>query len=188
VQQRKARPRIRRQGQQHPSYPSGQKCLLTVHLRRKSTNMGSVKKALPLLINYLAMNTLVQFCDNMQYCCWCKSQSSNEDDALFSNLASICLSDDILVGSHLSPGMPTTTSLLRDRVVNDRVVSHQLSLYSSWCFRHSMHQADTTRSLSLHSGDKEEQPSPYSSTMGSFNLQVPRFGQTTRSRPRLLLR
>jgi hypothetical protein len=39
--------------------------------------MALVKKAPP-QVDYLAMNA--QFCDNMQYFCWNKSQSANGDE------------------------------------------------------------------------------------------------------------
>ncbi len=50
-------------------------------------NMASVKKAPP-RVDYRAMNA--QFCDDMQYGGWNKSQSANEDEVRFSALASIC--------------------------------------------------------------------------------------------------
>ena len=72
--------------------------------------MASVKKAPP-RVDYRAMNTY--FCDDMQYCGWNKSQSANEDEVQFSALASMCLADDDLAGSQLSPGTPS--SLPRDK-------------------------------------------------------------------------
>ncbi len=92
--------------------------------------MALIKKAPPPLINYRAMNT--QFCCDMQYGGWNKSQSANEAEVRFSALTSMCLADDDLVGSQLNPG--THSSLPRDTVV-----SNQLSLYSSFLAFQAQH-------------------------------------------------
>ena len=92
-------------------------------------NMTSVKKA-PQQVDYRAMNA--QFCDDMQYCGWNKSQSANEDEVRFSALASMCLADDDLAGSQLCPGTPSS-------LPRDEVVSNQLSLYSSFLAFQAQH-------------------------------------------------
>jgi hypothetical protein len=63
-------------------------------------------------------------CNNTQYSGWSKPQSANGDVARYSSLAFMCLVEDDLVGSQLSPG--TRTSLPRDKLVGK-----SLSLYSS---------------------------------------------------------
>ncbi len=72
-----------------------------------------------------------QFCNNMQYDAWNKCQSA-EDEVLFSSLASMCLADDGLVGSQLSPGTPSS-------LPRDKIVSNQLSLYSSFLAFQAQH-------------------------------------------------
>ncbi len=118
LQLQKARPRIKHPGQRNHSYLSGMKYLLTV------------KKASPLRINYWAMNA--QFCYDTQYCCWNKSQSANEYEVQFSSLSSMCLADDDLVGSQLSPGTPSS-------LPRDKIVSNPLSLYSSFLAFQAQH-------------------------------------------------
>jgi hypothetical protein len=73
-----------------------------------------------------------QFCENMQYGGWNKSQSANEDEVRFSTLASMCLADDDLAGSQLCPGTPSS-------LPRDEVVSNQLSLYSSFLAFQAQH-------------------------------------------------
>ncbi len=79
--------------------------------------MASVKKTPPqrIRVNYRARKA--HFCDDMQYGGWNKSQSANEYEVQFSALASMCLADDDLVGSQLSPG--TLLSLSRYKVVSN---------------------------------------------------------------------
>jgi hypothetical protein len=66
-----------------------------------------------------------QFCNDMQYGGWHKTQSANEDEVRFSALASMCLADDDLAGSQLCPGTPSS-------LPRDKVVVNPLSLYSSF--------------------------------------------------------
>jgi hypothetical protein len=76
------------------------------------------------------MNT--QFCDNMQYGGWNKSQSANENEVRFFTLASMCLADDDLAGSQLSPGTPSSFP-------RDKMVSNPMSLYSSFLAFQAQH-------------------------------------------------
>jgi hypothetical protein len=149
------------------------------------TNMASVKKVPP-QVDYWAMNA--QFCDDTQYGGWNKSQPANEDEVRFTTLAYMCLADDDLEGSQLSPGMPSS-------LPRDKMVSNQLSLYSSFLAFQAQHASSgTTSSSPWHSGTSRMtyprrtrcRSCPHSSTMGSLNH--PRLGQTTRSSPRLHLR
>jgi hypothetical protein len=145
--------------------------------------MAPVRKAPPPRIDYRAINA--QFFDDMQYGAWNKSQPANEDEVRFSALASMCLADDDLAGSQLCSGTPW-------------VVSNQLSLYSSFLALQAQHASSgQCRTRQDHHLGTQELPKmasprgrrishcPHSSTMGFFNL--PRLGQTTRSRPRLRL-
>ncbi len=91
--------------------------------------MASVKKAPP-RVDYRAMNA--QFCDDMQYCGWNKSQSANEDEVLFSTLAFMCLAGDDLAGSQLCPGAPSS-------LPRDKMVSNPLSLYPSFLAFQAQH-------------------------------------------------
>ncbi len=91
--------------------------------------MASVTKAPP-RVDYSAMNA--HFCEDMQYGCWNKSQSANEDEVRFSALASMCLADDYIAGSQLCPGTPSS-------LPRDEVVSNPLSLYSSFLAFQAQH-------------------------------------------------
>jgi hypothetical protein len=64
---------------------------------------------------------------------------ANEDEVLFSALASMCIADDDLVGSQLSPGTPS--SLLRNKMVSSEqpTVNNPLSLYSSFLAFQAQH-------------------------------------------------
>jgi hypothetical protein len=107
----KTRQGLRHPGQRHHFVPVRQETSSDCESEEEEcANMALVKQAALLWINYRAINT--QFCDNMQYGGWSKSQSANEDEVLFSSLTAMCLADDDLIGSQLSPG--TQKSLLRD--------------------------------------------------------------------------
>jgi hypothetical protein len=125
--------------------------------------MASVKKAPPQQIVYWAMNA--QFCDDTQYSCWNKSQSANEDEVRFSTLAglaSTCLVDGNLVGSQLSPGTPSS-------LPRDKMVSNQLSLYSSFLAFQAQHASSGHNKIIISAlrnfqddkpEEKEEEPLP----------------------------
>ncbi len=81
----------------------------------KCAAIASVKKAPP----------RVDYRNDMQYGGWHKNQSANEDEVLFSALASMCLADEDLAGSQLCPGMPSS-------LPRDKVVVNLLSPYSSF--------------------------------------------------------
>ncbi len=124
--------------------------------------MALVKKAPP-RDDYRAMNA--QFCNDMQYGCWTKTQSANEDEVRFSALASMCLADDDLAGSQLCPGTPS--SLPRDEVVT---MTNPLSLYSSFLTFQAQHASKRQDLKIIISAlrnfpddkpkEKEVQPSP----------------------------
>jgi hypothetical protein len=61
-----------------------------------------------------------------------KSRPANEDEVRFSALASMCLADDDLAGSQLSPGTPSS-------LPRDKMVSNPLSLYSSFLAFQAQH-------------------------------------------------
>ncbi len=65
----------------------------------------------------------------MQYCGWNKSQSASEDEVQFSALASMCLADDDLAGSPVTPSS----------LPSDKMVSNLLSLYSSFLAFQAQH-------------------------------------------------
>jgi hypothetical protein len=121
--------------------------------------MASVKKA-PQQVDYRAMNA--QFCDDMQYGGWNKSQSANEEEVRFSALASMCLADADLAGSQLCPGTPSS----RPR---DEVVSKSLSLYSSFLAFQAQHASSGHDKIIISAlrnfpddkpKEREVQPSP----------------------------
>jgi hypothetical protein len=165
-QLRKENQRLKHPGQRNNSYLSGKNYLVTVDLRMMSALNGIGQESSATVDRLPAMNA--PFCDDMQYGGWNKLQSANEDEVRFSNLTSMCLADDDLVGIQLSPGTPS--SLPRDKVVHQADTTRSSS---------RMYQADTTRSSSRHSGTsrmtsprrRRSSHHPHSSTMGSFNLQ-----------------
>jgi hypothetical protein len=102
----------------------------------------------------------------------------------------MCIADDDLVGSQLSPVTPS--SLACDKVM---VVSNQLSLYSSFLALQAQHASSGHNKIIISALRNFQDDKPkrrrsshfsHSSTMGSFNLL--RLGQTTRSSPRSRLR
>ena len=103
-----------------------------------------------------------QFCNDMQYGGWRKNQSANADEVRFSALASMCLADDDLAGSQLSPGTPSS-------LPRDKLVSNQLSLCSSFLAFQAQHASSGHDKIIISAlrnfqddklKEREKQPSP----------------------------